>query len=108
MTAFSFLLIAIIAEVFASSMLKRTEGFTRVWPSIGVVAGYGTAFYSLSLALKTVPLGTAYAIWAGLGTALTAVVGAVIYKEFFNRKKVIGIFCIILGVVMLNLAGGHS
>ncbi|MCT6816332.1 MAG: SMR family transporter, partial [Lysinibacillus fusiformis] len=57
--------------------------------------------------LKTIPIGTAYAIWAGLGTALTAIVGVVLYKEIFNRKKVLGILCIIVGVVVLNLAGGH-
>lgn len=107
MTAFSFLTLAIIAEVFASSMLKRTEGFTRIGPSIGVVVGYGTAFYCLALTLKVIPIGTAYAIWAGLGTVLTAIVGVVLYKERFNRKKILGILCIILGVVVLNLAGGH-
>ncbi len=67
----------------------------------------GTAFYCLALTLKVIPIGTAYAIWAGLGTALTAIVGVVLYKERFNRKKVLGILCIILGVVVLNLAGGH-
>lgn len=107
MMVFSFLFIAIVAEVFASSMLKRTEGFSRIWPSLGVVVGYGTAFYCLALTLKTIPIGTAYAIWAGLGTALTAIVGVVLYKELFNRKKVLGILCIILGVVVLNLSGGH-
>jgi len=107
MTAFSFLFIAIVAEVFASSMLKRTEGFSRIWPSFGVVVGYGTAFYCLAVTLKIIPIGTAYAIWAGLGTALTAIVGVVLYKEIFNRKKILGIRCIIMGVVVLNLAGGH-
>lgn len=107
MMVFSFLFIAIVAEVFASSILKRTEGFSRIWPSLGVVVGYGTAFYCLALTLKTIPIGTAYAIWAGLGTALTAIVGVVLYKELFNRKKVLGILCIILGVVVLNLAGSH-
>lgn len=107
MKVFSFLFIAIVAEVFASSMLKRTEGFSRIWPSLGVVVGYGTAFYCLALTLKTIPIGTAYAIWAGLGTALTAIVGVVLYKEIFNRKKVLGVLCIIVGVVVLNLAGGH-
>ncbi len=107
MKVFSLLFIAIVAEVYASSMLKRTEGFSRIWPSIGVVVGYGTAFYCLALTLKTIPIGTAYAIWAGLGTALTAIVGVVLYKEIFNRKKVLGILCIIVGVVVLNLAGGH-
>ncbi|MDM5247691.1 MULTISPECIES: multidrug efflux SMR transporter [unclassified Lysinibacillus] len=108
MSAFGLLLIAIISEVFASSMLKLTNGFKRILPTIGVVVGYGTAFYFLSLTLQSLAIGTAYAIWAGLGTALTAIVGVVFYKELFNFKKLMGILLIIVGVVILNLAGsGH-
>ncbi|WP_249686140.1 DMT family transporter, partial [Bacillus velezensis] len=59
------------------------------------------------MTLLVIPIGTAYAIWAGLGTALTAIVGVVLNKEQFNRKEVIGILCMILGVLVLNLAGGH-
>lgn len=106
MSAFGFLFISIISEVFASSMLKLTNGFKRLLPSVGVVVGYGTAFYFLSLTLQSIAIGTAYAIWAGVGTALTAVIGIVIYKELFNLKKMIGILLIIVGVVILNLAGG--
>ncbi|MEB2282713.1 multidrug efflux SMR transporter [Lysinibacillus xylanilyticus] len=108
MSAFGFLFISIISEVFASSMLKLTNGFKRLLPSAGVVVGYGTAFYFLSLTLQSIAIGTAYAIWAGVGTALTAVIGIVFYKELFNLKKIIGILLIIVGVVILNLAGsGH-
>lgn len=96
------LAIAIIAEVLGSSMLKLTEGFKRLLPSLGVVAGYAVAFYGLSLALKELPLGVAYAIWAGVGTALTALVGILFYKEALNIKKSIGILLIIGGVVLLN------
>jgi multidrug resistance protein EbrA len=96
------LAIAIIAEVFGSSMLKLTAGFKRLFPSIGVIAGYAVAFYALSLSLKELPLGVAYAIWAGVGTALTALVGIVFYKETLNLKKSIGILLIIGGVVLLN------
>lgn len=106
MSAFGFLLIAIASEVFASSMLKQTAGFKRLLPTFGVVIGYGLAFYFLSLTLQTLQIGTAYAIWAGLGTALTAVVGVIFYKEYFNVKKFVGIVLIIGGVVILNLAGG--
>ncbi|MFJ7666879.1 DMT family transporter [Lysinibacillus sp. NPDC097195] len=106
MKAFGFLLIAIASEVFASSMLKQTAGFKRLLPTLGVVIGYGSAFYFLSLTLQSLQIGTAYAIWAGLGTALTAVVGVVFYKENFNVKKFVGILLIIIGVVVLNLAGG--
>ncbi|MFJ7887387.1 DMT family transporter [Lysinibacillus xylanilyticus] len=108
MSAFGFLFISIISEVFASSMLKLTNGFKRLFPSIGVVAGYGTAFYFFSLTLQSLAISTAYAIWAGIGTALTAIIGIVFYKELFNLKKIIGILLIIVGVVILNLAGsGH-
>lgn len=106
MSAFGFLLIAIASEVFASSMLKQTAGFKRLLPTFGVVIGYGLAFYFLSLTLQSLQIGTAYAIWAGLGTALTAVVGVIFYKEYFNVKKFVGIVLIIGGVVILNLAGG--
>ncbi|GAB0169323.1 multidrug efflux SMR transporter [Lysinibacillus sp. CTST325] len=108
MSALGFLFISIISEVFASSMLKLTNGFKRLFPSIGVVVGYGTAFYFFSLTLQSLAIGTAYAIWAGLGTALTAIIGIIFYKELFNLKKIMGILLIIVGVVILNLAGsGH-
>lgn len=107
MNAFVLLLIAIVSEVFGSSMLKVSNGFRRIFPSIGIIIGYGIAFYALSLALKTLSLGVAYAIWAGLGTALTAVVGFTIYKEKFSSKKLIGLVLIIGGVILLNFGGVH-
>jgi small multidrug resistance pump len=67
-----FLGIAIVAEVTATSALKASEGFSRLWPSAVVVLGYGVAFYFLSLTLRTVPVGVAYAIWSGLGVVLVA------------------------------------
>ncbi|MFJ5768683.1 DMT family transporter [Psychrobacillus sp. NPDC093180] len=108
MNAYILLAIAIISEVFGSSMLKMTEGFKKVLPSVGVVLGYAIAFYALSLSLKTLPIGTAYAIWAGVGTALTALIGIVLYKEGFNRKKLFGLLLIISGVILLNLATGDA
>ena len=107
MNAFVLLLIAIVSEVFGSSMLKVSNGFKKILPSIGIVVGYGIAFYALSLALKTLSLGVAYAIWAGLGTALTAIVGFTIYKEKFSNKKLIGLVLIIGGVILLNFGGAH-
>lgn len=97
---------AIICEVFGSSMLKVSNGFKKILPSIGVVLGMGSAFYCLSLALSTIPLGTAYAIWSGVGTALTALIGVIIYKEKFNLKKLLGLILIIGGVVIMKLSGG--
>lgn len=104
----SYLLLAtaIICEVFGSSMLKVSNGFKKILPSIGVVLGMGSAFYCLSLALSTIPLGTAYAIWSGVGTALTALIGVIIYKEKFNLKKLLGLILIIGGVVIMKLSGG--
>ncbi|MDH6427360.1 Multidrug resistance protein EbrA [compost metagenome] len=104
----SYLLLAtaIICEVFGSSMLKVSNGFKKILPSIGVVLGMGSAFYCLSLALSTIPLGTAYAIWSGVGTALTALIGVIIYKENFNLKKLLGLILIIGGVVIMKLSGG--
>ena len=107
MNAYLLLLIAITSEVFASSMLKSSNGFKNLIPSFGVAIGYGTAFYTLSLTLKTLPLGLSYAIWSGLGTALTALVGIIIYKEAFNMKKVAGLILIIGGVILLNIEGAH-
>ena len=94
--------IAIIAEVFGSSMLKLTDGFKRIFPTLGVVIGYAIAFYLLSLSLNELPLGVVYAIWAGVGTALTALVGVIFYKESLDLKKSFGILMVIGGIVLLN------
>ena len=107
MNAYILLVFAIISEVFGSSMLKATDGFKKFLPSLGVMVGYGLAFYGLSLSLTTLPLGMAYAIWAGVGTALTALVGIIVYKEHVDRKKILGFFLIIGGVILLNVGGGH-
>lgn len=106
--SFLLLAIAIIAEVFGSTMLKASAGFKRALPSIGVVVGYMAAFYTLSIVLKTVALGTAYAIWAGAGTALTAIVGMTLYKESKDRNKISGIALITLGVILLNMGSGGN
>ncbi|MBD3109182.1 multidrug efflux SMR transporter [Bacillus sp. AGMB 02131] len=94
--------IAIVSEVFGSSMLKLTDGFKRFFPTLGVVVGYAIAFYALSLSLEELPLGAVYAIWAGVGTALTALVGVIFYKEGINFKKTVGILMVIGGIVLLN------
>ena len=94
--------ISIICEIFATAMLKMSEGFTVLLPSVGVIIGYGLAFYCLSLCLKTLPLSLAYAIWSGVGTALTAVIGALVWGEVFSTLKLAGIILIIGGVILLN------
>jgi small multidrug resistance pump len=97
------LLLAIVAEVIATSALKASENFTRPVPSILVVAGYGIAFTCLSLTLKTLPLGVAYAVWSGVGTALVAVVGWLVYRQQLDLPAVVGIALIIAGTLVLNL-----
>ena len=104
MNPYIFLALAIITEVFGSSMLKISDGFKKLVPSIGVLIGMGAAFVFLSKSLEHIPLGTAYAMWSGVGTALTAIVGIVFWKEKFNFKILLGIIIIITGVVVLKLA----
>lgn len=102
MKGYIYLTSSIMGEVLATSMLKMSDGFPVFLPSVGVVAGYVLAFYCLSLCLKTIPLSLAYAIWAGVGTALTALIGVVIWGEVFSVFKLLGIIMIIGGVVLLN------
>ena len=97
-----FLGLAIIFEVLGSSFMKASEGFTKWLPSTVVVAAYMTCFYFLSLALKTIPLGVAYAIWAGLGIVLTAAVSVFIFKQKLDLAAIVGIIFIVIGVVIMN------
>lgn len=103
MIAYVLLTVAIVSEVIGSSLLKVTNGFKNLLPTLGTVLAYGIAFYGLSLALKTLPLGTAYGIWAGLGTALTALAGIIIYHENINKHFVMGLLFIVSGVLLLNI-----
>ena len=102
------LLIAILAEVIATTALKMSDGFSQVVPSVIVVAGYGCAFYFLSLVLKTMPVGVAYAIWSGVGVALITVIGAVMFKQSLDAPALIGIVLIVCGVVMINVVSGSN
>jgi small multidrug resistance pump len=97
------LLLAILAEVIATSALKASENFTRPIPSLLVVVGYGTAFFLLSITLKTLPIGVAYAIWSGVGTALVAVVGWLYYRQSLDLPAILGLTLIIAGTLILNL-----
>ncbi|WP_054955383.1 DMT family transporter [Paenibacillus dakarensis] len=107
MNGYLLLITAILGEVFGSTMLKASNGFKKILPILGIILGYALAFYALSLSLKTIPLGMAYAIWSGVGTALTALIGIIIFKEGFNSKKLLGLILIIGGVIVLNLGGTH-
>jgi multidrug transporter EmrE-like cation transporter len=107
MSAWILLTLAIVSEVIGSTGLKASRGFTVFIPSALVVLGYGAAFYFISLALKTIPLNTAYAVWAGLGTALIAAVGWLFLSEPMSLVKAGGIALVIVGVVIINLSGAH-
>ncbi|MEO8654678.1 MAG: SMR family transporter [Ramlibacter sp.] len=97
-----FLSIAIVSEVIATSALKASEGFSRLWPSLIVVAGYATAFYFLSLTLKTLPIGVVYAIWSGVGIALIALIGRLVFGQSLDAAAVVGLLLIVAGVVVIN------
>jgi small multidrug resistance pump len=98
-----FLSVAIVSEVIATSALKATGEFTRLLPSIIVVIGYLSSFYFLTLTLRTIPIGIAYAIWSGAGVSLITLVGWVVYKQILDIPAYIGIALIVAGVVVLNV-----
>jgi len=98
-----FLSIAIVSEVVATSALKSSEGFTRLLPSLLVVAGYGAAFYFLSLTLRTIPVGIAYAVWSGVGMVLISVVAWLFLDQKLDAPAIAGIVLIAAGVVVMNV-----
>lgn len=98
-----FLLLAILCETLATSALKASEGFTRAVPAAVVVLGYGASFYLLSLTLKAIPLGVAYAVWSGVGIVLITLIGWLAYGQRLDAPALAGIALITLGVVVMNL-----
>ncbi|MFD9208965.1 DMT family transporter [Streptomyces sioyaensis] len=98
---------AILSEVLATTAMKYSDGFSRLWPSLCTAAGYLLAFFLLAQTLKTMSVGTAYALWAGVGTALIAVIGMVFLGESTSALKMLGVLLVIAGVVVLNLDGAH-
>ncbi|RDS82637.1 DMT family transporter [Dyella psychrodurans] len=108
MNAWLSLGLAILAEVIGTSALKASNGFSQWLPSVIVVAGYGVAFYCLSLTLRQIPLGIAYAVWSGAGTALIALIGVVVYRQKLDLAAVLGIGLIVAGVLVLNLFSKSS
>ena len=94
---------AVVSEVTATTALKFSEGFTKLIPSLIVVGGYGLSFYLLSLSLKVIPIGTAYALWSGIGIVLTVIIGAVLWREQMDWARGIGITLIISGILIINL-----
>lgn len=105
-----FLAIAIISETIATSALKASDGFSRLWPSVAVVVGYGVAFYCLSLTLRSIPVGIAYAVWSGVGIMLISLVGWLVYGQKLDAPALAGMALIVAGVVVMNVfskSSGH-
>ncbi|MCU6768829.1 SMR family transporter [Barnesiella propionica] len=103
MKPFIFLFIAIIFETVATSALKASEQFTRIFPSALTIIGYLVAFYCLSITLKTIPVGIAYAIWSGVGIILISLVGIFFFKQALDLPSIIGLVLIVLGVLIINV-----
>lgn len=105
-TAYLLLAVAIACEIVATSALKASLGLTRIGPAVLVVGGYGAAFLLLSRALQALPVGTAYAIWAGVGVIGVALVGAVAFEEAMTAKKLAGMALIVAGVALVKFEAG--
>ena len=98
-----FLLIAILSEVAATSALRASGQFTKLWPSVIVVIGYASAFYFMSLTLKSIPVGIAYAIWSGVGIVLISITGYFLYKQKLDMPALLSMGLIIAGVLVINI-----
>lgn len=101
--AYIYLAIAIIAEVVATSALKASDEFSRLYPSLVVITGYGLAFYFMTLALRTIPVGVTYAIWSGVGIVMITIAGAYLYEQIPDTPAIIGMGLIISGVLVIHL-----
>jgi small multidrug resistance pump len=97
------LAIAIVSEVIGTSSLKACAGFTRLWPSVVVLLSYSITFYFFSLTLKTIPIGIAYALWAGAGTVLIALIGFFFYRQKLDAPAITGMALIVAGILVMNL-----
>ena len=97
------LFLAVLSEVTATTSLKFSEGFTKLVPSVVVVIGYGLSFYLLSLTLKVMSIGVAYAFWSGIGIVLTVIAGKILWNESLDWARIIGIVLIIVGILVINL-----
>ena len=106
--AYTYLLIAILSEVLATSMLKASDGFTKLLPSIITFIGYSVSFYFLSMVLKYIPIGISYAIWSGLGIVLISIVGLLVFKQELDLPGIFGMVLIISGVIVIHLFSGSA
>ncbi|NOD75379.1 MULTISPECIES: multidrug efflux SMR transporter [unclassified Ruegeria] len=108
--AYLFLLLAVMAETIGTTALQASQQFTRFWPSVLVILGYGVAFYLLALTLKTMPVGIVYAIWSGLGIFLIAIIGFLVFGQKLDWPAVLGLSMILAGILIIHLfskTAGH-
>ena len=108
MNAYLYLAIAIVAEVIGTTALKAVAGFSKPLPLFLVVVGYGTAFWMLSLVMKSIPVGVTYAIWSGLGIVLISIASLVIYGQKLDLAALLGISLIVAGVLVIQLFSSSS
>ena len=97
------LLVSIVAETFATSMIKSSEGFTRLLPSLAVIIGYAISFAGLSQVVRVMNIGVAYAIWAGVGICLVSLIAWVFFRQTLDLAAIVGILMIVMGVVVIQL-----
>lgn len=103
--SYLYLIFAIVFEISGTTMMKLSNGFTVLWPSIGLFVSYAISFSFLNFALKTIEVGVAYAIWGAVGTTLIVAIGILFFHESVNIVKILSIGLVILGVIGLNLSG---
>ncbi|WP_162034177.1 DMT family transporter [Chryseobacterium potabilaquae] len=103
MRSYIYLIIAITLEIISTTFLKKTEQFTKLIPSVITIIGYIATFYFLSLTLRQIPVGIAYAIWSGVGIIFITIIGAVVFKQIPDLPALVGILLILIGVVVINL-----
>ncbi|AFM00034.1 cation/cationic drug transporter [Desulfitobacterium dehalogenans ATCC 51507] len=100
-----YLALAILLEIFGTTLMKMSDGLTKMLPTAGMFLAYALCFGSLALALKKIPVSVAYAVWSGVGIVIISVIGILVFKETINTLKVVSIVLIVAGVVGLNLSG---
>ncbi|KMQ64759.1 multidrug transporter [Chryseobacterium angstadtii] len=101
--SYIFLALAIIFEIIATTFLKKSEEFSKFWPSVVTVIGYAAAFYFLSITLRQIPVGITYAIWSGVGIIFITLIGVVAFKQVPDLPAIIGIALIVVGVIVINV-----
>lgn len=101
--SYIFLALAIIFEIIATTFLKKSEEFSKLWPSVVTVVGYAAAFYFLSITLRHIPVGITYAIWSGVGIVFITMIGIIAFKQVPDLPAIIGIALIVIGVIVINV-----